>query len=261
MKIIESLEKIGESKEGHLLWLTEKERNIIFLICIGEDMYISSTADIHKLFVQDQKDIVNILHKQSILYHKPFFIYVLERGVDKGKLKVREQFYIDLINPNININIKLHGGFLPILNGTVLSHKSIKRQRWLYYTVIVGLLPFLIRFLVLFFSEKSSWSLLYNPIDAIFLGLTLNLTNINEVNQIRIRQNMNYSFEYNTERLTWWATFLIIFLSVTLGLLYFSEITQMKILDSVAVKCGTISLCIVSLAFSLSIINYTKKWN
>lgn len=58
-----------------------------------------------------------------------------------------------------------------------LSHT----KRWLLYTIIVGSLPFVIRLIVIFLSKGHNWGLLWNPIDFVFWGLTLNISNINEI--------------------------------------------------------------------------------
>jgi hypothetical protein len=63
----------------------------------------------------------------------------------------------------------------------------MKKKRWLYYTVIVGALPFIIRVVVFLFMASHDWTFLCNAIDFVFLGLTLNLTNVNELNSLRVK--------------------------------------------------------------------------
>lgn len=134
----------------------------------------------------------------------------------------------------------------------------MKKKRWLYYTVIVGALPFIIRFIVFLFMASRTWEFLLNAIDFVFLGLTLNLTNINELNSLRLKMKRNQTNELNDDNkecLVWWSTFFIILLSITLGMLYISEQTRLEILDKNAALYGSIGLCIVSLVFSHSVIN------
>lgn len=134
----------------------------------------------------------------------------------------------------------------------------MKKKRWLYYTVIVGALPFIIRLIVFVFLASRTWDFLFNAVDFVFFGLTLNLTNVNELNSLRLKNKRNQEIAFNDnskETLIWWSTFFIILLSLTLGMLYVSEQTGLSILDKDAALYGSTGLCIVSFIFSNSVIN------
>lgn len=134
----------------------------------------------------------------------------------------------------------------------------MKKKRWLYYTVIVGALPFIIRFVVFLLIASRTWDFLFNAVDFVFLGLTLNLTNINELNSTKFKKKSRYEntlSDENKESLIWWSTFFIVLLSTTLGMLYISEQIKYEILDKNAALCGSICLCFVSLFFSNSVIS------
>lgn len=134
----------------------------------------------------------------------------------------------------------------------------MKKKRWIYYTVIVGALPFIIRLIVFAFLTSRTWDFLFNAVDFVFLGLTLNLTNVNELNSLRLKTKRNQETIFsddNKETLTWWSTFFIILLSLTLGMLYLSEQTGLNILDKDIALYGSMGLCIVSFIFSNSVIN------
>jgi len=134
----------------------------------------------------------------------------------------------------------------------------MKKKRWLYYTVIVGALPFIIRLIVFVFLTSRTWDFLFNAVDFVFFGLTLNLTNVNELNSLRLKNKRNQEIAFNDnskETLIWWSTFFIILLSLTLGMLYVSEQTGLSILDKDAALYGSTGLCIVSFIFSNSVIN------
>ena len=123
----------------------------------------------------------------------------------------------------------------------VLSHT----KRWLFYTVIIASLPFVIRLIVIILSKGHNWGLLWNPIDFVFMGLTLNISNINETNHKK----------KNREMTIFWSVILIIMLSITIGLLHFSEIAVDSILDEHAALFISILLCMVSLIYSYIVIN------
>lgn len=134
----------------------------------------------------------------------------------------------------------------------------MKKKRWIYYTVIVGALPFIIRLIVFAFLTSRTWDFLFNAVDFVFFGLTLNLTNVNELNSLRLKIKRNQEPIFSDDKketLTWWSTFFIILLSLTLGMLYMSEQTGLNILDKDAALYGSMGLCIVSFIFSNSVIN------
>ena len=63
----------------------------------------------------------------------------------------------------------------------------MKKNRWLYYTVCVAALPIAIRIIVFLLMAKQDLSVLVNAVDFVYFGLTLNLSNMNELNSLRIK--------------------------------------------------------------------------
>lgn len=55
------------------------------------------------------------------------------------------------------------------------------KTKWLIYTVLIGMLPFLIRLSLYIMLSERSVSFLMNESDFIILGLVLNLSNLNEL--------------------------------------------------------------------------------
>ena len=124
-------------------------------------------------------------------------------------------------------------------------------KRWFFYTVIVGALPLIIRCFMLLFLKDSNWRMFINPIDFVFLGLTLNLTNINVLNSMTNTETSFLSFRENS---IWWSTLAIIFLALNLSVLYIDSFMSEKILNGFTLKLASILLCIGSLAYSYRII-------
>lgn len=129
-------------------------------------------------------------------------------------------------------------------------------KRWLHYTLVVGALPLVIRCFILLFIEGTSISMFINPIDFVFLGLTLNLTNINELNSLKKGDKTKGAFK---EDKAWWSVITIIFLAVNLGVLYLNEFLQLSILRGITLKITSIVLCMFSLFYSLYIIQQLDK--
>ncbi len=124
-------------------------------------------------------------------------------------------------------------------------------KRWFFYTVIVGALPLIIRCFMLLFLKDSNWRMFINPIDFVFLGLTLNLTNINALNSMAETDPKFLSFRENS---TWWSTLAIIFLALNLSVLYIESFMSERVLNGFTLKVASILLCLGSLAYSYRII-------
>ncbi len=129
-------------------------------------------------------------------------------------------------------------------------------KRWFYYTVIVGALPLIIRCFMLLFLKDSNWRMFINPIDFVFLGLTLNLTNINALNSMTDIDSKFLSFRENS---TWWSTLAIIFLALNLSVLYIDSFMSEKFLNGFTLKFASLLLCLGSLAYSYYIVYRLNK--
>lgn len=136
----------------------------------------------------------------------------------------------------------------------MISHMTTKR--WFYYTVIVGALPLIIRCFILLFINDVHWRMFINPIDFVFLGLTLNLTNINALNSMEETEKSYLVFRENS---TWWSTIVIIFLAINIGVLYLDGFMQVKVLKESSLKLASIILCLVSLTYSYYIVYQLNK--
>ena len=130
--------------------------------------------------------------------------------------------------------------------------------RWLIYTVIVGALPILVRVLMYIISNHVPNAVCFSPVDIVFFGLTLNISNINEVNGLKPKRTKkgekdvvsNYKDAFSAI-----STLLIIFLAIPLGSLYMGELTDQTIINQATAFVGAIVLSILSLVFS-SIVMY-----
>lgn len=90
-----------------------------------------------------------------------------------------------------------------------------------------------------------------NPIDFVFLGLTLNLTNLNVANNMSDTDKTVPTFRENS---VWWSTFAIIFLALNLSILYIDGFMNEKILNGFTLKLSSILLCLGSLVYSYCIV-------
>lgn len=127
---------------------------------------------------------------------------------------------------------------------------KMKKQVWIYYTAIVGALPIIIRAITALFMANISINMFFSPIDFVFFGLTLNLSCINEMENVK-EGNMNpmYKLRYN-----FWSIISLIFLSINLGFLYVQENSDTKILNTFTLNTTSVFLCILSFGLSYKLI-------
>ena len=110
---------------------------------------------------------------------------------------------------------------------------------------------------MLMFINDASWHMFINPIDFVFLGFTLNLTNINEANTSSQNTGLN---DDSRENITWWSIMIIIFLALILAALYLDSFLNNGLLNGKTLKGTSIVLCVISFFYSLHIVrNFNSK--
>ncbi|MBR7043793.1 MAG: hypothetical protein IKI18_06460 [Prevotella sp.] len=134
----------------------------------------------------------------------------------------------------------------------------MKKNRWLYYTVGVAALPIAIRIIVFLLMAKQDISVLFNAVDFVYFGLTLNLSNMNELNSLRIKKGSKVISENDREKLSSWSIYAIIALSMILGFLYVPKAGQ-EVFDPLTMLMASISLAVVSFFLSLYVINKINR--
>ena len=128
----------------------------------------------------------------------------------------------------------------------------MKKDRWLFYTVGVSALPILIRLVVFLLISERDWNELFSAIDFVFFGLTLNLSNINELHSLRIKKKKKEILdEFKREKLINWSIFAIVILGIILGFAYI----PIHIFNKYTLLFSAIFLAIVSFFHSKNIIN------
>lgn len=120
------------------------------------------------------------------------------------------------------------------------------KTKWLLYTVIIGLIPTIIRLFVFILSNERSWNFLSSSIDFVFFGLVLNLTNLNELGNEKIDITWRTKF-------SGYSTIQIVIFSALLGMLYFSEQQETPLVNELVSFITSIMLGIVSFVVSYAI--------
>lgn len=140
----------------------------------------------------------------------------------------------------------------------------MKKNNWIYYTVGVASLPILTRALVFFLLNDKGGSSFYNVIDIIFFSLTLNLSNVYELNTLKTKQSRNKKDasldDKNREHFFAWSLFIIIILGILLGFSYLPS-TITPIFNTTALLIVAIIFALVSLFLNGYVINKISKIN
>ncbi|WP_157861310.1 hypothetical protein [Rippkaea orientalis] len=133
------------------------------------------------------------------------------------------------------------------------KHKKIK---WLIYTVLVGLIPILLRLLIHWVTKEGLVKSVSTS-DFISFGLVLHISNINEIEHL-MTSDQSWKTIQNGLSITF-----IAFYSMLFGLTLVSENTTMLIEEQTLQYC-TMTLALISLLISCSVydrISYNKIWN
>lgn len=134
----------------------------------------------------------------------------------------------------------------------------MKKNRWLYYTVGVAALPIAIRIIVFLLMAKQDISVLFNAVDFVYFGLTLNLSNMNELNSLRIKDGNKVINENDREKLSSWSIYAIIVLWLILGLLYVPKGGQ-DVFNQMTMLIASMLLAVASFFISLNVINKINR--
>lgn len=110
-----TLEKVAEFKNYELNWLEGRDVNAVYLILVDDEYYIGSSHYVYLRIQQHLKLLLTNNHHSDKLQEKfnsihDFSVYILERGIEKKNLLIREEFYIRKYNPSLNI-MKPKGGY------------------------------------------------------------------------------------------------------------------------------------------------------
>ena len=134
----------------------------------------------------------------------------------------------------------------------------MKKNRWLYYTVGVAALPIAIRIIVFLLMTNHDVSVLVNAVDFVFFGLTLNLSNMNELNSLRIKDGNKVISENDREKLSSWSIYAIIVLCLILGFLYVPKGGQ-DVFNPLTMLIASMLLAVASFFLSLHVINKINR--
>lgn len=138
----------------------------------------------------------------------------------------------------------------------------MKRVGWFLFTIIIGLIPFLLRVLIFLIikSDENILSFIINETDFIILGLIVNITNLLQLKDINL-SSKNFG-DTITKEYTWISiSFLITFLCIIIfsGILFFSYLYRLginlNILNLFLLKISSIILSIISILFGFFIID------
>lgn len=129
----------------------------------------------------------------------------------------------------------------------------MRKSKWLIYTVLIGLIPFFIRFFVFIVRRDLHSNYILNEIDMITFGLILHVTNINEL------------FSYKNSDKNWkeinigLSIFMLVIFSSFLGLTYFADVDKSSEINRTSIKYMSLILSLVSFFSSYSIYDRISK--
>ncbi len=129
----------------------------------------------------------------------------------------------------------------------------MKISQWITFTVIVGALPIIVRLLVFLISNHLPGIAWINTVDIVFFGLTLNISNINEIYNLdnaKVKKGKKSPLWGYRDTFTAFSIIFILLLAVPLGALYMGEMVDSSMINQSTALKGAIALGMISLLFS-----------
>lgn len=121
------------------------------------------------------------------------------------------------------------------------------KTKWLIYTVLIGLIPFIIRFLIYLVRNDIEIDYAFNEIDMIAFGLVLNVSNITELDG-----NNSVDDKWKTTNIGL-SVFLVILFAAFLSVSYLSELPGAETFNRTSIKWLSFITSFISFCFSYSI--------
>ena len=128
-----------------------------------------------------------------------------------------------------------------------------KKTKWLIYTVLVGLIPFLSRLTIFIVSNNRDLDFLINAADFVAFGLVLQISNINELEHLDSEEK-----DWKTIQIGTSIVFIAIY-SLLFSLTLISTGNPNSGFDEWSIKWCTIALSTVSFLLSYSVYDRVSK--
>jgi len=126
-----------------------------------------------------------------------------------------------------------------------------RKIKWLIYTVLVGLIPIILRILVWLVSQSKEM-ILFNASDFVAFGLIMHISNINEIEHFNSNNNSWKTIQNGI------SVLFIAFYSVLLAANLLGQ-SNPGIINNEVIKYISISLSFVSFMLSFSIYHRVSK--
>ena len=103
---VSKYEKVGEYRNGEMIWISPKNENMVYLISFGNEFYIGSSVNIRNRFqaftsVLERGKCKSSKVQSAFDMNCAFDLYVIEL-TDRNNLRKREEFYINTMTPSLN---------------------------------------------------------------------------------------------------------------------------------------------------------------
>lgn len=129
---------------------------------------------------------------------------------------------------------------------------TYRKAKWFIYTVLVGMLPFIARCFVFLIMKQKQVASLINEADFVAFGLVLHITNVNELEHIKL-EDKSWKTIHNGVSITFIAIYSVIF-----SISVISSINA-TLFDAWIMKISSILLSFASVIFSYAIYDRLDK--
>jgi ABC-type thiamin/hydroxymethylpyrimidine transport system permease subunit len=128
-----------------------------------------------------------------------------------------------------------------------LGRSHMTKTKWLIFTVLIGLIPFIMRSLVFLITNDLSPTYIINEIDLVAFGLVLNVSNISEMDG-----STTVTAEWKLIRIGVSLVSVVLFAGFLMAT-YIAELPGTSVFNREAIRWGSVILTFASFLFSYSI--------
>ena len=126
------------------------------------------------------------------------------------------------------------------------------KVKWLIYTVLVGLIPVILRALIWFISQNRTMDF-FNAADFVAFGLILHISNINQIEHFKDREN-SWKTIQNGASIAFISFYSVLFACSLLGQ------SNPGLINGSAITSLSIGLSCISFLISFSVYNRISKF-
>lgn len=137
----------------------------------------------------------------------------------------------------------------------------MKLTQWLFFTVLMSIMPVILKIIIVFASTQKNWNIAFSEVDFATLGITMSVTNLNEVNNEIFKGDNKWRLKVIAYSVALIFIFSTIITISTTAVLFENPQSSKKIFDIESLRLLSIIMVTIAFLYSFSIFKRISKLN